>query len=564
MELDINGLKTFVTELVPPTKEFYPEKDYPMFNYFILTKYKTEEDMMKRMNNNEKYPLLNQLIAGNPSVKKLVNLPAFNEFTNYMVENYSFKISREDAKTKKLSSMDIVKRPEFNQKFNNFIKSWDEIKSEAKKYKCRLEMPVKNLSKDDNLICFLNDNGELLNGMYLASACQNFIEWQNTFLQPIVDGYQFNGILHPYVENIQRKIPVQDAKSDQIVLINERFSKTKYRDLFDVIYSFSGRNIFNEKGMINYSDYNSFVYDYNAIEEELGKILLPGVCQFEGEDELNFITFWGEGLRGSKSEMLSKFYLKYPQKDLNEEEKAIIVKYINKMNNENLRNKREKYDFKEFFGSIQLLIFYLTQKGVMKEDEKLYNIISNAPGYFKLSEDCKNFFDNEGQDISVNKIMNLFFFFEHLCFEDLADTLQAEYKMEIPEDVKVSITNKLLKEKDPQAKITIKDLAAATRRLISRYLAGKLQVTDVMEDRDLAYDLTRIDLWEEKIANLEDLEDIIISQLYEFKLKIGQAYAFYNLIGEEDRNSIISLEKGIKEEKKDEEIENQIVLNEIN
>ena len=564
LELDINGLKTFVTELVPPTKEFYPEKDYPMFNYFILTKYKTEEDMMKRMNNNEKYPLLNQLIAGNPSVKKLVNLPAFNEFTNYMVENYSFKISREDAKTKKLSSMDIVKRPEFNQKFNNFIKSWDEIKSEAKKYKCRHEMPVKNLSKDDNLICFLNDNGELLNGMYLASACQNFIEWQNTFLQPIVDGYQFNGILHPYVENIQRKIPVQDAKSDQIVLINERFSKTKYRDLFDVIYSFSGRNIFNEKGMINYSDYNSFVYDYNAIEEELGKILLPGVCQFEGEDDLNFITFWGEGLRGSNSEMLSKFYLKYPQKDLNEEEKEIIVKYINKMNNENLGNKREKYDFKEFFGSIQLLIFYLTQKGVMKEDEKLNNIISNAPGYFKLSEDCKNFFDNEGQDISVNKIMNLFFFFEHLCFEDLADTLQEEYKMEIPEDVKVSITNKLLKEKDPQAKVTIKDLGAATRRLISRYLAGKLQVTDVMEDRDLAYDLTRIDLWEEKIANLEDLEDIIINQLYEFKLKIGQAYAFYNLIGEEDRNSIISLEKGNKEEKKDEEInENQMVLNEI-
>ena len=563
LELDINGLKTLVTELVPPTKESYPEKDYPMFNYFILTKYKTEEDMIKRMNNNEKYPLLNQLIAGNPSVKKLKNLPAFNDFTNYMVEHYSFKISREDAKTKKLSNMEIIKEPEFNHKFKNFLKSWEEIKSEAKKYKCRPQMPVKNLSIDDILICFLNDCGELYNGMYLASACQNFIEWQNTFLQPIVDGNQFNGILHPYVENIKKKIPVQDAKSDQILLINERFSKTKYRDLFDVIYSFSGRNIFNEKGMINYSDYNSFVYDFEAIEEELGKILLPGVCLFEGEDELNFITFWGEGLRGSKSEMLSKFYLKYPQKDLNEEEKEIIVKYINKMNNENLGYKKEKYDFKEFFGSIQLLIFYLTQKGVMKEEEKINNIINSAPGYFKLSEDCKNFFDNEGQDISVQKIMNLFFFFEHLCFEDLVDTLQDEYKKEIPEDLKVSITNKLLKDKDPQAKITIKDLGAATRRLISRYLAGKMEVTDVKEDRDLAYDLTRIDLWEEKIANLEDLDDIIINLLFEFKLKIGQAYAFYNLIGEEDRNSIISLEKDKKEKKEEEIDENQIVLNEI-
>ena len=563
LELDINSLKTFVTELVPPTKEFYSENEYPMFNYFILTKYKTEEDLVKRMNNKEKYPLLNQLLAGNPEVKKLVNLPAFNEFTNYMVEIYSFKISREDAKTKKLSSMDIINQSEFKHKFKNFIKAWDAIKSEAKKYKCRPDMPVKNLTIDDNLICFLNDNGELYNGMYLASACQNFIDWQNSFLQPILDGNQFNGILHPYVDNIKKKIPVQEAKHDQIVLINERFSKTKYRDLFDVIYSFSGRNIFNEKGTINYSDYNSFVYDYEAIEEELGKILLPGVCQFEGEDELNFITFWGEGLRGAKSEMLSKFYLKYPQKDLNDEEKGIIVKYINKMNNENLKYYNEKYDFKEFFGSIQLLIFYLTSKGFMKEEEEIINIINNAPGYFKLSEDCKTFFDNEGNKITVNKIMSLFFFIEHLCFEDLADTLQLEYRKEIPEDLKISITNKLLKEKNPKDKITIKDIGAATRRLISRYLAGKSQVNDVKEDSDLAYYLTRIDLWEEKIANLEDLEDIITSKLYEFKLQVGQAYAFYNLIGEEDKNSIISLEKINKNEKEVELDEDEMILNEL-
>ena len=159
--------------------------------------------------------------------------------------------------------------------------------------------------------------------------------------------------------------------------------------------------------------------------------------------------------------------------------------------------------------------------------------------------------------------MSLFFFFEHLCFEDLADTLQLEYKMEIPEDLKVLITNKLLKEKDPQDKITIKDLGAATRRLISRYLAGKSQVNDVKEDTDLAYYLTRIDLWEEKLANLEDLEDIITSKLYEFKLKVGQAYAFYNLIGEEDKNSIISLEKGNRNEKEAEINEDQMILNEI-
>jgi len=66
-------------------------------------------------------------------------------------------------------------------------------------------MPVKDLTIDDNLICFLNDNSELYNGMYLASACQNFIEYQNSFLQPILDENQLNGILYPYVDNIKKK-----------------------------------------------------------------------------------------------------------------------------------------------------------------------------------------------------------------------------------------------------------------------------------------------------------------------------------------------------------------------
>ena len=214
------------------------------------------------------------------------------------------------------------------------------------------------------------------------------------------------------------------------------------------------------------------------------------------------------------------------------------MKYIDDMNKQNKDNNK-KYDFKEFYVSMQMLIFYLTEKGIMKEDEKIVDILKKAPGYFKLSDDCTDFFYNKGSDLTVNKLMNLFFFFEHLCFEDLAQTLQNEYKKEIPEDKKTDITNKLLKNKDPQDKFTIKDLAAAVRRLISRYLAGKLEVTDINEDRDLAFELSREDLWEEKIAQMDDLMEVIGAKLYEFKLTVGQAYEFYNLIGEEDRNSIL-------------------------
>ena len=233
--------------------------------------------------------------------------------------------------------------------------------------------------------------------------------------------------------------------------------------------------------------------------------------------------------------MITKFHGKYPQTDLNDEEKKEVIKYIAEMNKSISKNMKKKYDFKNFFGSLQMLLFYLTEKSVMKKEEKIINIINNAPGYLKISNDCKDFFYNEGINLSVSKMMNLFFFFEHLCFDDLAETLQPEYRAVIPEDIKNRIIEKLIKQKKENDPITIKNLGAATRRLISRYLAGKVQTTDISEDRDLAFELTRIELWEEKIGRLEDLEELISAKIYEFKLTVGQANQFYNIIGEEDR-----------------------------
>ena len=85
--------------------------------------------MIKRMKNKDLYPLINQFVIKTPDIKKLKYLPAFNEFTNYMVDYYSFKITREEARNKVLENEDIIKEKEFNTKYNNFIEVWDHIKS---------------------------------------------------------------------------------------------------------------------------------------------------------------------------------------------------------------------------------------------------------------------------------------------------------------------------------------------------------------------------------------------------------------------------------------------------
>ena len=545
---DIKSLKTYVTELIHPSSELYSEKEFPMFKYFNYTKYKSIEDMMKGIPNLKRYPLIDQLVEQSHDLEKLINLqnlekleylPAFNDFTNYMVNHYSFKIGREDARERVLEEEPIYKEEGFHKKFNEFLIAWDHIKKDARKYQCRPIMELKKeFTKKDKLISFLNNAGELYNGMYLAAACGEFINFQNYFLNQIIDANMYEGILHNYVNAIRMKIPVQDAKKDQIVLIKSRFKKNeKYKNLNDIIYDFSERNIFGKNGKINYSDYNSFVYDYDKIEEELGKIILPGVCLFEGDDNLNFVTYWGEVFRGKNSEIIILFNQKYPQQDLGVEEKQNVFNYISNMNKK--KSKNNKNDFKYFFASLQLLLFYLIKKGVMNQGEKIVNIINQAPSYLKLSDAFKNFFYEEGKNITLNELMNLFFFFEHLCFRDLAETLQPEYKAKIPEELKNRIIEQFLKqEKKPDDPISVKDLATATRRLISRYLSGTLQVTDFDEKKALSSQLGREEFWDEKIRKSGDTIIMVDHKLKGLNVTLGQAYEFYKIIGEEDRNAL--------------------------
>ena len=532
---DYYNIETIIAEVVPPNKEeIYTHEEYPFFKYFRLTKYKTKEDFINHLNinveENEKYPLINQLLSKEENYSKMKYLPKFNEFINYIVEKYSFTISRDESKNRILNKEDIFKNPDFIKKFGGFLEIWKIIKNSATKYKCYPEMQIKELDSEDKLSFFLNDNGELNNGMYLAAACQNFIDWQNSFLMPIVESN--SKILHRYCNKINKKIPLNESNSSQILSIEDNFKKSKYKNLYDIIYTFSERKIFVDDTKINYFNYNSFVYDYDLIEEELGKIILPNVHLFEGEEQLNFVIFWSESFKGERSQIISKLFMIYPQKDLDEDEKNIIISYIKSKNN---------YDFKYFLSSMQMIIYYLAEKVIFKGNEKMNNIMKNIKSSYTLTNDCINFFLNEGKELTVDKIMNIYAYFEHLCYNDLINNLQDDYKKEIDSEIKNNIINNLINNEN---KINIfnafsrKDLASALRRFISRYLVGKRQNNDLKEHRILVFELSREDLWDEKIRKNENFMEITDKNISQFNLEVSQAYSFYELIGDEDKKEI--------------------------
>jgi hypothetical protein len=253
---------------------------------------------------------------------------------------------------------------------------------------------------------------------------------------------------------------------------------------------FTKRKIFNKTGNINYSDYNKFEYDISGIEEELAKVLLPGKCLFEEENDY-FVTFWGEGFNGGKSDFLQKFYKKFKQTDLEPDEKEKVMSY--------LRIFRVANDFRQFFSSIQVFLFYLMSYN-FNENDTISNIFNNSnENFIKLNESCARFFNNENiKDFKGEKILSIFFLFEHFCFEELCQNLQEEYKKEIDEKVKVNIETKLLNQKNYEEEISIKDLGSAVRRFISRYLVGKKQATNIDPKAKLLQQLKRVDLWGEK------------------------------------------------------------------
>ena len=145
--------------------------------------------------------------------------------------------------------------------------------------------------------------------------------------------------------------------------------------------------------------------------------------------------------------------------------------------------------------------------------------------------------------------MNIFFYIEHLCFNDLCKNLQPNFKNSIDYETEEKIKKKLLNEVNNQNKFySIKDLAAALRRYISRYLVGNRQDFNIDEKRELYFELTRLDLWDKKYEKLENLEELIQEQIGEFRLKVGQAFSLYEIIGEEDKNYISKMEEQIAEE----------------
>ena len=547
---------------------FYQNKEpYPYFKYLYLYSYPQSSEIINIIDSNtnykNKYPLtfkvLKHLDSGNNEISLLKYIPKINIKLNHLIDNYSYKISRDEASTKKIkeeynkegdNNLFIINKLKQNKDLKVYMEDifnlFNDFKNIPLQWGCH---PLKSMIIDsDSTLCsiLLDDNYP---GNYLACIYKKLIEYQNTFLDNIINCNSLNGLLHSFVIQLNSEMFIQDATEKEIIKLNvnenEKNNIKQYTDLDEIIII----NISNDP--LN----NKFNYELDQLEIELGNLILTGVKKFKStDDELRYITYMFEGYRGKNSYILTNFNEKYPPQNLTQKEKNILY---------NFTLNFQKDEYKNFLFSIQILINYI-QKSGKSQNTPIYQIMPNFPSHIFFDKNIISLF-NFNKEFDVNKLVRIFEFFEFLCWNQITDNLLEEFTKNLSKE-KIDLIEKYYKEtNDNNNNIKKIELAGAVRKFISRYLAGKRTQSEIGEDKMLFNYLSRVDLWERNIDDPNFEKEFL--DLSKFEITVGEAKDFYDKLGGDTQilNSFIKAEEKLENENtgKDMDLNEKTEKNEI-
>ena len=178
--------------------------------------------------------------------------------------------------------------------------------------------------------------------MYIAAGYEYFIKIQNEFINFIIEHGKDKPYLKSYLDNLKNKISIYKANNNQIIINDNIFKSSEYKYFSDLVNTFTRRKIYNDDGSIDYSKYNQFEFDYQSIEEDLAKLILPGKGLFEDENHLNFINYFGEIFKGRNSDFLERFENLYETEELSNNEKWEIYCFFKKnFSNQNTNDLKQ-------------------------------------------------------------------------------------------------------------------------------------------------------------------------------------------------------------------------------
>ena len=517
------------------------EEKFPNFKYFTSQKYPNENNLKKELlkyPDESEYPIIKAYLKykNDERMKKLQNIYLINPFENQLLTDYSFNISRKDAKRKTIKDI-IDEKENYQNLFDNFIKGWDNIYQDIIQYNCH-QFICNPITKSDKLASVLNDDGEIEYGMHIAGAYYYFIEIQNLFIDSISPYLNKNNILHFLKKQLENTILAQNATEGEVINLNN-FKSAEFNSFDEILYDNSFRNCFKENNNIDYFNYRQINYNLDLIEEELGKILLVGKRKFSTEQK--FIIYEFEAYHGTNSSILNNFIERYPQDTLSEEQKRNLLN--NKGNNS-----------KQFLFSLQMLIFHLNKEGYGKEKGNIKDIINDNdfPNYIVLSDDCKNLFNKFS--FGIEHLIEIYNYIELLSYGEVLNNVDIKYRENLDKKLIENIDNYF---KDNDKKLIKKNiLPTVIRKFISRYLSGMREDQEIKPTEDLfEYLRNRSDLWDLNIYNDSRFDEELNKLSSDLLIEVRHSVNFYDILGgdkqiyEEKLEDVIKIDNPQKEKK---------------
>jgi hypothetical protein len=322
------------------------------------------------------------------------------------------------------------------------------------------------------------------------------------------------------------------------------------------------RNIFSKDNTINYKNYNDIIYDYDYIEEELGKIILPGIKKFK-KNKIKFITYLFEGFRGENSSVLVDYNMKYEQRELNDNEKNMITKFSKENDSIKFHN--------DVFASLQILMNEILKENYEK-NYLIYKIIEGLPEYIILNNELRKMFENSaqnGNEFSIDTLIPIFEYFEALCWKSMKKNILQDYKLNVPEETKKYIKEYFENDKNKENLINISNFTNALRKLISRALTGSRQDIEIDPKIKLKLHIGKEEFWPKKITETDEFAKEIYD-ICKDELIIGNCLELYdslngdNILNNEiffDNNEIEDNENNDNKIEDEENIENEQIDN---
>ena len=557
------SLKEIIKSTFDPSE--YDQNKYPDIQYYLVSSPQNLETFANKFNsskeNEKKYFLINLLVKKDQEITKdainLKNIENLNKLGNILINIFSYKISRDEAKRAKFSDKlsdifnsynKIDEQNEFNTEedfkktiIEPFFKSWDNVKSKSIQYKCmilrngkKLGVPL-DMNIDNNLSYFLVDIGEQEGGMFLASAYEHLIEWQNKIINLIIEQNKEEGFLNSYISQLNKEISIQEATESDIICINE----DTYTKLEEFIMNCSMRNIFDKDGKIDYKMYYDNIYDYEYIENELAKLILQGKKKFK-KDDIKFVVYKYEEFRGKNSSILIQFDEKYPKVELSEIEKNSLIDL--------LKSNRNSKFYQDISSSLQLIMKQLIADN-HDPNKFVYDIIRDLPPFIFLNEELKTFLENQSsfksKTFKINTLISMFEYCEAYCWEENKKQISPDFKLDLEEKNKEAIIDYFEKNKDNEKKIiNKKNFTTALRRLMSRFLISSRQDVEIKSELNLNLYIGRAEFWSKDVSNHASFENEIFD-ICKIDIKMSNCYRIYEILG---GDKILYIELGINVE----------------